>query len=163
MPVSETRLAVRLQDGATSGLRNLTTTYSRFSSTVANSGRNLSQFNRQVGGANLGGFASSADKAASSLSNMNKTMERLVYSASRYFVIYKAMGAVGNVWDTVVGGSLEYAKSLESNRIGIAGILKSMITLNGENVKWNDAMKISGDAMKSLQSEALRTAAHHRN
>lgn len=159
MPVSETRLAVRLQDGATSGLRNLTTTYSRFSSTVANSGRNLSQFNRQVGGANLGGFASSADKAASSLSNMNKTMERLVYSASRYFVIYKAMGAVGNVWDTVVGGSLEYAKSLESNRIGIAGILKSMITLNGENVKWNDAMKISGDAMKSLQSEALRTAA----
>ena len=159
MPVSETRLAVKLQDGATSGLRNLTTTYSRFSSTVANSGRSLSQFNRQVGGANLGGFASSADKAASSLSAMNKTMERLVYSASRYFVIYKAMGAVGNVWDTVVGGSLEYAKSLESNRIGIAGILKSMITLNGENVKWNDAMKISGDAMKSLQSEALRTAA----
>ena len=159
MPVSETRLAVRLQDGATSGLRNLTTTYSRFSSTVANSGRSLSQFNRQVGGANLGGFASNADKAASSLSNMNKTMERLVYSASRYFVIYKAMGAVGNVWDTVVGGSLEYAKSLESNRIGIAGILKSMITLNGENVKWNDAMRISGDAMKSLQSEALRTAA----
>jgi len=159
MPVSEARIDVLLNDRATSGLRNLTTTYSRFSSTVANSGRNLSQFNRQVGGANLGGFASSADKAASSLSNMNKTMERLVYSASRYFVIYKAMGAVGNVWDTVVGGSLEYAKSLESNRIGIAGILKSMITLNGENVKWNDAMKISGDAMKSLQSEALRTAA----
>lgn len=159
MPVSEARIDVLLNDRATAGLRNLTSGYTRFSNTVANSGRSLSQFNRQVGGANLGGFASSADKAASSLSNMNKTMERLVYSASRYFVIYKAMGAVGNVWDTVVGGSLEYAKSLESNRIGIAGILKSMITLNGENVKWNDAMKISGDAMKSLQSEALRTAA----
>ena len=159
MPVSETRLAVRLQDNATSGLRGLTSAYSRFSGAVANSGKSLSQFNRQVTGANLGGFASSADKAASSLSNMNKTMERLVYSASRYFVIYKALGAVGNVWDTVVGGSLEYAKSLESNQIGIAGILKSMITLNGESVKWNDAMKISGDAMKSLQSEALRTAA----
>lgn len=159
MPVSEARIDILLNDRATAGLRNLTSGYTRFSNTVANSGKNLSQFNRQVGGVNLGGFASSADKAASSLSNMNKTMERLVYSASRYFVIYKAMGAVGNVWDTVVGGSLEYAKSLESNRIGIAGILKSMITLNGENVKWNDAMKISGDAMKSLQSEALRTAA----
>lgn len=155
MPISETRLAVRLTDNATSGLRNLTTTYSRFSNTIQASGRSLAQFNGQMGGS----FASNADKAAGSLANMNKTMERLVYSASRYFVIYKAMGAVGNVWDTLVGGSYDYAKSLETNQIGIAGILKSMITLNGEQVKWNDAMAISGKAMKGLQSEALRTAA----
>ena len=159
MPVSETRLAVRLQDNATSGLQSLTNAYNRFSSTVQNSGRNLAQFNRQVSGANMGGFASNADKAASSLKNMNQMMERLVYSASRYFVIYKALGAVGNVWDTLVGGSYDYAKSLETNQIGIAGILKSMITLNGEQLAWNDAMAMSGKAMKGLQSEALRTAA----
>lgn len=147
MPVSETRLAVRLDDRATAGLQNLTGVYSRFSSTVQNSGRQM------------GGFASNANKAASSLSNMNQMMERLVYSASRYFVIYKALGAVGNVWDTLVGGSYDYAKSLETNQIGIAGILKSMITLNGEQIKWNDAMALSGKAMKGLQSEALRTAA----
>lgn len=155
MPISETRLAVRLTDNATSGLRNLTTTYSRFSNAIQASGKGLAQFNGQLGGS----FASNADKAAGSLANMNKTMERLVYSASRYFVIYKALGAVGNVWDTLVGGSYDYAKSLETNQIGIAGILKSMITLNGEQVKWNDAMAISGKAMKGLQSEALRTAA----
>ena len=147
MPVSETRLAIRLDDRATAGLQSLTGVYSRFSSTVQNSGRQM------------GGFASNADKAASSLSNMNQMMERLVYSASRYFVIYKALGAVGNVWDTLVGGSYEYAKSLETNQIGIAGILKSMVTLNGEQIKWNDAMSLSGKAMKGLQSEALRTAA----
>lgn len=147
MPVSETRLAIRLDDRATAGLQSLTGVYSRFSSTVQNSGRQM------------GGFASNADKAASSLSNMNQMMERLVYSASRYFVIYKALGAVGNVWDTLVGGSYEYAKSLETNQIGIAGILKSMVTLNGEQIKWNDAMALSGKAMKGLQSEALRTAA----
>lgn len=147
MPVSETRLAIRLDDRATAGLQSLTGVYSRFSSTVQNSGRQM------------GGFASNANKAASSLSNMNQMMERLVYSASRYFVIYKALGAVGNVWDTLVGGSYEYAKSLETNQIGIAGILKSMVTLNGEQIKWNDAMALSGKAMKGLQSEALRTAA----
>lgn len=147
MPISETRLGVILDDKATSGLRSLTNTYNRFSNTIQNSGRQM------------GGFASNADKAAGSLSNMSKTMERLVYSASRYFVIYKALGAVGNVWDAMVGGSYEYAKSLETNQIGIAGILKSMITLNGEQIKWNDAMALSGKAMKGLQSEALRTAA----
>lgn len=147
MPVSETRLAIRLDDRATAGLQSLTGVYSRFSNTVQNSGRQMV------------GFASNANKAASSLSNMNQMMERLVYSASRYFVIYKALGAVGNVWDTVVGGSYEYAKSLETNQIGIAGILKSMVTLNGEQIKWNDAMALSGKAMKGLQSEALRTAA----
>lgn len=147
MPVSETRLAIRLDDRATAGLQSLTGVYSRFSSTVQNSGRQM------------GGFASNANKAASSLSNMNQMMERLVYSASRYFVIYKALGAVGNVWDTLVGGSYEYAKSLETNQIGIAGILESMVTLNGEQIKWNDAMALSGKAMKGLQSEALRTAA----
>ena len=143
--VAQTRIETIFVDKASAGIRNLTTNYANFSNTVK--------------GTNLGGFASNADKAASSLSNMNKTMERLVYSASRYFVIYKAMGAVGNVWDTLVGGSYDYAKSLETNQIGIAGILKSMITLNGEQVRWNDAMAISGKAMKGLQSEALRTAA----
>ena len=159
MPVSETRLAVRLEDAASNGLKSLTNTYSRFSNTIKNSGNSLAQFNRQANAANFGGFATNADKAASSLSNMNKTMERLVYSASRYLVIYKALSGVGNVWDALVGGSYEYAKSLETNQIGIAGILKSMITLNGEQVQWNDAMAISSKAMKSLQSEALRTAA----
>lgn len=157
--VSETRIAVNLKDGASSGLQHLTNQYSRFSSTIQNTGSRLSQFNRQVAGTNLGGFASNADRAAGSLSNMNKTLERLIYSASRYLVIYKALAGLGNIWDSVVGGSYEYAKSLETNQIGIAGILKSMVTLNGEAIKWNDAMALSGKAMKSLQSEALRTAA----
>ena len=157
MQVSETRLAVLLQDNASAGLQSLTNTYNRFSNTIQNSGSKLAYFNRQVG--NMNGLAQNVEKATNSLSRMSNTMERLVYSASRYLVIYKALGAVGNVWDVMVGGSYEYAKSLETNQIGIAGILKSMITLNGETVQWNDAMKISGEAMKSLQSEALRTAA----
>lgn len=159
MPISETRLAVRLQDNASSGLQSLTNQYNRFANTIQNSGNKIAQFNRQAGGANMGGFAANINSAANSLSNMNKMMERLVYSASRYFVIYKAMGVVGDVWQTVVNDSYEYAKSLESNQIGIAGILKSMVKLNGENIKWNDAMAISQKSMKALQSEALRTAA----
>ena len=74
MPVSETRLAIRLDDRATAGLQNLTGVYSRFSNTVQNSGRQM------------GGFASNANKAASSLSNMNQMMERLLQAVILSFI-----------------------------------------------------------------------------
>lgn len=157
--VSETRIAINLHDGASAGLHNLNSGFGRLTNTIQSSGSKLAQFNRQADGSNLSRLASNTDRAANSLSNMSKTLERLVYSASRYLVIYKALAGLGNVWDVVIGGSYEYAKSLETNQIGIAGILKSMVTLNGETIKWNDAMALSGKAMKSLQSEALRTAA----
>lgn len=157
--VSKSRIEVDAIDKASRPISGITNSYGRFSDTIRKSSNSLAQLNRQMGAANFGGFTNTADKVANSLANMNKTMERLVYSASRYLIIYQAFGAIRNVWSELVGGSYDYAKSLETNQIGIAGILKSMITLNGEQVKWNDAMTISGRAMKALQSEALRTAA----
>ena len=48
---------------------------------------------------------------------------------------------------------------METNAIGMAGILSSMTTLNGETLKWNDALNISQGIIRNLNDDALKTAA----
>jgi len=50
----------------------------------------------------------------------------------------------------------EFAKGMETNSLGIAGILQSMTELNGKQLEWNQAMSISQGI---LHDAALRTAA----
>lgn len=100
----------------------------------------------------FGGFVKSGEEA-------NSMLQRLTYSATRYAIIYKGLVGLGDLWDTAVGGAYRYSKSLETNQIGIAGILTSMTELNGQQMQWNNALGISKNIMQQLQSEALRTSA----
>lgn len=53
----------------------------------------------------------------------------------------------------------EFAKGMETNSLGIAGILQSMNELNGKQLEWNQAMSISQGILHDLNDAALRTAA----
>lgn len=53
----------------------------------------------------------------------------------------------------------EFAKGMETNSLGIAGILQSMTEINGKQLEWNQAMQISGGILHDLNDAALRTAA----
>lgn len=53
----------------------------------------------------------------------------------------------------------EFAKGMETNNLGIAGILQSMTELNGKQLEWNQAMSISQGILRDLNDAALRTAA----
>jgi flavin-binding protein dodecin len=53
----------------------------------------------------------------------------------------------------------EFAKGMETNSLGIAGILQSMTELNGKQLEWNQAMSISQGILRDLNDAALRTAA----
>lgn len=53
----------------------------------------------------------------------------------------------------------EFAKGMETNSLGIAGILQSMTELNGKQLEWNQAMSISQGILSDLNDAALRTAA----
>ena len=53
----------------------------------------------------------------------------------------------------------EFAKGMETNSLGIAGILQSMTELNGKQLEWNQAMSISQGIPHDLNDAALRTAA----
>lgn len=52
-----------------------------------------------------------------------------------------------------------FAKSMETNRIGMAGILTSMTQLDGKTLQWNDALAVSSELIDRLNTDALKTAA----
>jgi hypothetical protein len=58
-----------------------------------------------------------------------------------------------------IGASINFAKTMETNQNGIAGILVSMTQIEGRNLNWNEALGISQNIMGQLNDEALRTAA----
>lgn len=59
----------------------------------------------------------------------------------------------------LVSSGLQFNKSMETNSIGMAGILTSMTTINGKNMEWNQALKASQGIIKGLNEDALKTAA----
>lgn len=154
MAINETRIRVSLIDNATSGLSRLSSTNSRFVNSLRSSGSALTSFNR-----NLTGFSTGIDNSVAAADRMSRTVQSLTYSLMRYTVIYKGLSAIGNVWNEFVGGAYEYSKELETNRIGIAGILASMTEVNGKALDMQDALLISNNIMRDLQNESLKTTA----
>lgn len=154
MPVSETRLKISLIDSATGELRSITNQYQQFTNTIAQGTNATKSFSNSVGGMN-----NNINMQNNGLEKMDALMQRVVYSAARYLLIYKGFAAIGNVWDTLIGGAYNYSKMVETNKIGMSGILMSTMELNGAQLKWNDAMGISTHIMKQLQQQSLTTTA----
>lgn len=59
----------------------------------------------------------------------------------------------------LVSSGLQFNKAMETNAVGMAGILTSMTTINGKNMEWNQALKASQGIIKGLNEDALKTAA----
>ena len=165
MAVTETRARITVVDNATSGLNQIARANERMMSSLNNGGRSLAQFNTELSKLNtasakgVSNMADSFDGAAKSVSNMDKMVNRLIYSVMRYTVIYEGIKKMGDLWGTIVGGAYDYANMIETNQIGMAGILASMTKIDGKQTTWNQAMKVSAGVMKDLQSESLKTAA----
>lgn len=53
----------------------------------------------------------------------------------------------------------EFAKSMETNRLGLAGIMQSMLELNGRSLEWAESLALSDKVMGKLNQRALETAA----
>ena len=165
MAVTETRARITVVDNATSGLNNIARANEKMMSSLSNGGRSLAQFNTELSKLNsasakgVSNMADSFDGAAKSVSNMDKMVNRLIYSVMRYTVIYEGIKKMGDLWGTIVGGAYDYANMIETNQIGMAGILSSMTKIDGKQTTWNQAMSVSKQVMKDLQSESLKTAA----
>lgn len=165
MAVTETRARITVVDNATAGLNNIARANEKMMSSLSNGGRSLAQFNTELSKLNsasskgVSNMADSFDGAAKSVSNMDKMVNRLIYSVMRYTVIYEGIKKMGDLWGTIVGGAYDYANMIETNQIGMAGILSSMTKIDGKQTTWNQAMAVSKQVMKDLQSESLKTAA----
>ena len=64
-------------------------------------------------------------------------------------------GAIG----TAAQKAWDFSQNMETNRIGMAGILSSMTQLHGKALEWNDALAISANLIDRLNTDALKTAA----
>lgn len=91
-----------------------------------------------------------------SLSKAWEIYETISFSA---FKLVYGIDAIGQAVTALVSPGWQLANLLETEQIGMAGILSSMTSLHGESLKWNDAMAMSKSIMKDLTIEAAKTAA----
>lgn len=96
----------------------------------------------------------------------SKAVTNLAGSLKNYTSIgaQMAAGAFGfsTLTDSIsklVSAGMQFNKSMETNAVGMAGILTSMTTINGKNLEWNQALTASQGIIKNLNKDALATAA----
>ena len=72
-----------------------------------------------------------------------------------------AFGAysIGEQISNWVDKGIEFNKTMETNEVGMAGILTSMTRINGRQLQWNEAMGMSKSIIQGLNKEAMATAA----
>ncbi len=68
----------------------------------------------------------------------------------------ESLRMVKDTAEKVFGIGLSYDKQMETARMGIAGILMSMTTWNGEQMKLNKAMEISQQTLDQIQEQAVK-------
>lgn len=102
------------------------------------------------------GEATATSKAVTDLGNSLKS-----YSAMGAQLAAGAFG-FSTLTDSIsklVSAGLSFNKTMETNAIGMAGILTSMTTVSGKNMEWNQALTASQGIIKGLNEDALKTAA----
>lgn len=138
MSVIETRAKVSIIDGATSNLNSIARATDKMTTSLSGAGTaakgfsvNMKSLTTSGGSAKaIDSMSDSFKQASNSVSNMNKMINRLTYSVMRYTVIYEGIQKLGDLWSTVVGGAYDYGNMIETNRIGMAGILSSMLEIS---------------------------------
>lgn len=102
------------------------------------------------------GEANSTNKAVGNLAGSLKS-----FTAVGAQLAAGAFGftALSDSISKLVSAGLQFNKAMETNAIGMAGILTSMTTINGKNMEWNQALKASQGIIKGLNEDALKTAA----
>lgn len=119
---------------------------------------------------NTSGAVSQVNGLESALAKANAQAVTLSGSLSKAWEIYETISfsafklvygidAIGQAVTALVSPGWQLANLLETEQIGMAGILSSMTSLHGESLKWNDAMAMSKVIMKDLTIEAAKTAA----
>lgn len=119
---------------------------------------------------NTSGAVSQVNGLENALAKANAQAVTLSGSLSKAWEIYEAISfsafklvygidAIGQAVTALVSPGWQLANLLETEQIGMAGILSSMTSLHGESLKWNDAMSMSKVIMKDLTIEAAKTAA----
>lgn len=107
----------------------------------------------------LKGIQSETNKTASAIDKLSSSAKS--YASLGAQMAAGAMGftTIADATSKLVEAGMKFNMAMETNAIGMSGILTSMTTINGKTLEWNQAMGISQGIIKSLNEDALKTAA----
>lgn len=109
---------------------------------------------------NIAQDLSNATAQANSLtSSLMQTWHTLSMISFQVYLFQQGLQQVSNLVQTFVAPGWEFAKAMETNEVGMAGILSSMTQLEERELAWNEAMDISKSIIQELNVEAVKTAA----
>ena len=108
-------------------------------------------------------------KYAQSMGNVGNTFSSMTSDADGFlgamtkasfkiFLVRKALEQVGEAMDMLVGKGVQFASSMETLRLGYAGIITSTLQQNGEDIPYNKALLMSEALLQRMQDEALKTS-----
>lgn len=75
------------------------------------------------------------------------------------FLIRQGLLQAYSAFESILSPAVTFSMEMETNQVGMAGILSSMTEINGKALEWNDAMGISKSIIADLNKEAVKTSA----
>lgn len=109
---------------------------------------------------NVNGELNKANSSASALfgtsNSLLKTFQEISFNI---FLVRQGLMQITSILDSIISPALNFSMEMETNQVGMAGILSSMTEINGKALEWNDAMGISKSIISDLNKEAVKTAA----
>lgn len=100
-----------------------------------------------------------SQRTAQRLTSFGDTAKSLAFNGAGIAAGIAGFQGLTAAINATAGSVLSFTRSMETNEIGIAGILSSMTQLHGKNLEWNQALGFSKTIMSQLNDEALRTNA----
>lgn len=103
--------------------------------------------------------ARSAEQSRQSMESLGRTAQNFIFNAAGVAAGIAGFNGLTTAINEIFNAVFQFSKSMETNELGMAGILASMTQIEGRNLEWNEALGISKSIMAKLNDEALRTAA----
>ena len=107
----------------------------------------------------LKGIQAETNRTTSAVGKLSQSMQSYASIGAQIAAGAVGFTSVANAFSQMVSAGAKFNMAMETNAIGMSGILTSMTTLNGKTLDWNQAMSISQGIIKSLNNDALKTAA----
>lgn len=77
----------------------------------------------------------------------------------KVFVLQSGIQGIVSLMQSIVSPGWQFAQQMETEQVGMSGILSSMTKLNDKSLDWNTAMGISKSIISDLNVEAAKTSA----
>lgn len=102
----------------------------------------------------MDGVAKSASSFFGSLSSSWQMISKISFQA---FILEQSFQMIAGTVQSLVAPGFQFASSMETMRIGMAGILASTTEINGQQTSYAQGLQISEQILKRMQIEAMRT------